>query len=456
MKFNPLLIKKIINEYLHKGTVRSVKAKKNIAWTLLIKVASFGIQLLIVPLSLKYVDPEGYGIWITLSSIIAWFALFDFGLQNGLRNRLAESIAVKDYNKARYYLSTTYALLTLIIIALAGIFFSVNFFINWADILNAPEAMATELKSLAFITFGFFCLQFVFKTITVVLISDQNPAFADLLIMLSQLMALILVAILAWFTHKSLLLLGLVMSATPVFIFLIGSTIFLKKRYKEYMPSTKFIHFKYARSLFSIGYKFLILQIAYMGIFQTNSIIIAQVCSHTDVTIYNIALKYMGIISVGFTIFIFPLWSAFTEAYTLKDYAWMKGTFQKLNIFSILPMLAAILMILLSDYFYKLWIGDTVEIPLRVTLFMGVYIVFQLLVSMYTSVLNGIGKVFLELRVYTISVLIHVPLAIILTSKWGIIGALISGIVFMIVIFSFSHIQVRKIINRKESGIWNK
>ena len=107
---------------LNKGHDRSVKAKKNIFASFIIKGCNIAISLVLVPLTIHYVNPTQYGIWLTLSSIIGWFAFFDIGFGNGLRNKFAEAIAKDDHQLARIYLSTTYAILSIIIICYKAFF----------------------------------------------------------------------------------------------------------------------------------------------------------------------------------------------------------------------------------------------------------------------------------------------------------------------------------------------
>jgi O-antigen/teichoic acid export membrane protein len=59
-----------------KGDGRSVKVKKNILGLFLIKGGSIAISLILVPLTIHYINPSRYGIWLTLSSIIVWFSFF--------------------------------------------------------------------------------------------------------------------------------------------------------------------------------------------------------------------------------------------------------------------------------------------------------------------------------------------------------------------------------------------
>src|SRR5690606_7162947 len=76
---------------LNSGQERSIKAKKNIAISLAIKGVSICISFIMVPLTIDYINPSRYGIWLTLSSIVGWFSFFDVGLTQGLRNKFAEA-----------------------------------------------------------------------------------------------------------------------------------------------------------------------------------------------------------------------------------------------------------------------------------------------------------------------------------------------------------------------------
>ena len=145
------------------GNTRTIKVKQNILVSFLVKCCSIIISLLLVPLTLNYLNSYEYGIWLTLSSILIWVNYFDMGLANGLRNKLAEALAIGDIQKGRIYGSTTFFLLFAIIsIVLLG-FFLLQGFINWNQILNVDSQI--NLNSVIIVVFTFFCLTFVFKFI---------------------------------------------------------------------------------------------------------------------------------------------------------------------------------------------------------------------------------------------------------------------------------------------------
>src|SRR5690606_36733269 len=111
------------NRVLSQGHSRTVKAKKNILASFLIKGCSIAVRLLVVPLTISCINHVRYGLWLTLSSIVGWFSFVDIGFGHGLRNRFSESVARGDYKLARKYVSTTYAILLMIIAGVLLLFF---------------------------------------------------------------------------------------------------------------------------------------------------------------------------------------------------------------------------------------------------------------------------------------------------------------------------------------------
>ncbi|MDA9774801.1 MATE family efflux transporter [Algibacter sp.] len=445
-----------VNQFFSKGHKRTIEAKKNIIASIGIKGISIAINLALVPMTINYVNPTQYGIWLTLSSIVVWFSYFDIGFGNGLRNKFAEAKATGNFDDAKIYISTTYAFLILIFTGLWILFFVINNFIDWTKILNAPSLMRVELSSLAIIVFSFFCFQMVFKIINTVLTADQKPAKAAFLNLLGQILALILILILIKTTKGSLIYLSLVLGFSPVFIIVVSSIYLYSKNYAFYRPSFKYVKLSYGREILNIGFSFFLIQIAVIVVYETNNLIIAQIGSPKDVTVFNIAYKYLSIAFMSFSIIISPFWSAFTDAFTKKEYTWMKQTVRKLRFISYGLMSTIIILIFFSKYVYSVWIGNFIEIPLNVTISVGVYVAILIVLSANNQILNGIGKIKVQLLTYSFATIFHIPLALFLGKKFGIPGVLTSAILFYTIICLFSIKQVNLLINNKAKGVWNK
>jgi len=441
---------------INSGHQRSVKAKKNILATFIFKGCSIAISLILVPLTINYINPTQYGIWITLSSIVGWFAFFDIGFGNGLRNRFAEAIAKGEHEQARVYLSTTYAILSIIIAGLLILFFCVNPFLNWSVILNSPASMAGELSLLALLVFVFFCLQFVLQLITTIITANQQPAKASFFSFLGSLLSLTVIFILTKTTSGNLIYLGLSLGAVPVVVLAGSSLWFYNNEYKMYAPSVKFVKFSYARNLMSLGLKFFIIQIAAIIFYETSNIIIVQLFGPAEVTSYNIAFKYFSIIPMVMGIIMTPFWSAFTEAWVKKDTAWIKSTMSKLRILWLLLSIVTLVMLLFSNFIYELWVGKQIVVPLSVSVTIAAYVIINAWNGIYSHFLNGIGVIKIQLYFALAGSLVNIPLAIFLGRTFGVYGVILSTTIISIMAAVISPIQYNKIINNKAAGIWAK
>lgn len=440
------------------GHSRTVKAKKNIIISFIIKGISIVVGFLMVRVVLNYLDPTKYGIWLTLTSFLTWFTFFEIGLGNGLKNKLAEALAKKDYKLGRIYVSTTYAILAIIVSILALLFFSFNSFIDWTKVLNTNKALIDELSLLSFIVFGFFFLRFVIKLISIVLYADQRSAMANAFGPIGNLTALILIYILTLTTEPSLVYLGLVMSVTPVIVLILASYYFYKTEYKNLAPSIKYVNFKYANELFGLGIKFFIIQIAGLIIYQSSNIIIAQYFGPSEVTIYNIGHKYFSMIIMMFAIITTPFWSAFTEAWIKKDVVWIKSSIQKLCIVWGLLVVLGLVMLFFSNEFYHLWVGDSVIIPFKLSLVLFIYCITFTFGNIFGVFINGVGKIKLQMYSTIISAIMFILIALVLIVKFnmGIIGIVVASVLSNFYGLILAPIQYKKIINNKAKGIWAK
>jgi len=416
------------------------------------------VGFLMVRITLDYLDQSTYGIWLTLTSFLTWFTFFEIGLGNGLRNKLAEALANKDYKLGKIYVSTTYAILTIVIGIVALIFFTANFFIDWTTILNTEKEMSKELTNLAFIVFGFFFLRFVIKLIGIVLTADQRPAIANTFGPIGNLIVLIIIYLLTKTTEGSLIYLGWAISVVPISILLIVTVYFYSNDYKNIAPSIKYVKMEFAKDLLDLGFKFFAIQIAGLIIYQSSTIIIAQYFGPAEVTTYNIAYKYFSILLMAFTIIVSPFWSAYTEAWVKSDIVWIKKTVKKLLMIWGVLSVGGIIMLLFAKQFYQLWIGDDIIIPFNLSLVLLIYFVTYTFSGIFNMFINGVGKIKLQLILSGISAVIFIIVAIILIEVFhlGIVSLVIASIIANIEGFIIAPIQYNKIINNRAYGIWNK
>ena len=439
---------------LFKGHSRTVKAKKNISASFLIKGLNILINFAFVPLTLSYIDETRYGIWFTVSSVIGWFYFLDVGLGNGLRNKLAEALARGETELARRYISTAYAALLGIIAVIYVLFVMLYGYLDWTAIFNAPRELNHEIGQLIFVVFSFFCLRFVLNLITVILMAMQNPAFKDAFNLAGSLLAFIIVFVLTKTTQGSLVLLGAALTFSPVFVLTLGTLILFFSKYKIYRPAPRLVRLAYVRDLLNIGVQFFVIQISAIVLFTTDNMIITQILGPEAVTPYNIAFKYMSAVTLLFGILVTPFWSAITEAYVKKDFTWIRRVIKKLMHIWLGVVVLVVIMVAASPLVYTLWIGDKVDIPFQLTLLMGLFVIITSWSSIFVQFINGVGKIRLQLYHAVLVGIINIPLSIWLAGYFDARGVIMATIICQAIGAMWVPIQYYKIVNERARGIW--
>lgn len=446
-----------IHIFFTNGDHRSIVIKKNIAGSFVLRIISIIISLQVVPLTINYINPSQYGVWLTISSIIAWLGYFDLGFAHGFRNSFAEAIAKNDFTLAKKYVSTTYAVLFILFGLILAISLLINCHLDWNRILNITSLPNHELQ----MTFGllvcFFCLNIIASVFTTMLTAEQKPALASLIQTGGQFFAFICIYILTKTVPGNLIVLAFAFSGIPCLLLIIVSICtFCQAQYRIYAPSFKFIQFSLTKNIVMLGGQFFLIMISMLFIFQFINIILSRIEGPVAVTQYNITYKYFNTLNMLAIIILSPFWSAFTDAYIKHDYNWMRrvvGKLEKLWLFCI-PLL--IIMVCCSNIFYKLWIRDAVQIPLSLSICVSLYVLFQIAGNLYMYMINGTSKVRLQMIVYLLMAAGSIPLMNLCCKKYGIEGILIIPTITFLLQAIIGRIQIYKLINCKASGIFNK
>lgn len=435
---------------------RTKAADKNTIYMLLLKGVSMCVTLMYAPLLIDQMTRTNYGIWLTLSSIVGWFSFMDVGLGNGLRNYLAKAIAEDNTKGMKELVGTAYATMSVVAAIVVTIVLCTFWFVNWSAALNAPSEMNHELTVLAIIAVVCFFLNFVLRLLNSILLAVQKPAYSSFLGVVCHVAAFLIVFALSRTGETySLLVYGAIISIVPV----VGLLLFTFYLFDTKLSFLKFrlsdVRFECVKPLFNLGFKFFLLQITAMLLFQANNFIIAHVSGPEYVADYNIAYQYINCLTMVYSIILTPVWSSTTDAFYRKDYQWIMKTIRRLTKLWLLFFFGGIMMVVVSPVVYKLWLGDLMHVDYKLISLVFVYVAASMLTGLFCGVINGIGKVKLQFYITVAESLIHIPLAIALGLWIGIYGVLISMCLVTIVNVVWEPIQIRKLVTNTAKGIWN-
>lgn len=445
-----------IQSLLKPSDKRNATLRNNVLFSALLKVIGLSTSLLIVPITLDYLDNEVYGIWLTMSSMLYWFTFFDIGLGNGMRNYLTEAISTQKYEDAKAIISTTFLLLSIIAVFLCFISSIALYLIDVGRLFNTTLIPTSNLRDVMLIAITFTLILFVMKNIGMIFVAMQKYAINDLLAVSGNVVALLIVYCLTKMTNGNLMYVVMAFTIVPVVVFMIAAIpVFLK--YPSLRPSIKSINMSLAKKVLGKGFGFFLIQItSCVVIFGCSNLFITQFCGPKSVTTYNIAYKYFNILAIGYTIILAPMWNAYTDAYVKGDMLWIRNCFNRSIKIWVVSVAGGLIMLSLCNLLYYFWIGDTVHIPFSVSLCVLAYICFFNLNNCVTYLLNGLNKIHIQIITSIATTVLFLGIVYTLKGRFGIEGIVLS-MALCYTLMSVVHIyQCKLILSNKATGIWNK
>lgn len=445
-----MFVKKIFN-----GDDRTTLMLKNIAGSILVKGWNCIVQFLLVPITLNCLTQYEYGVWLTVNSILIWIDQFDIGLGNGLRNKLAEALAKNERERAKTLVSSTFIALFFIIIPIVFAFIGVLQIVDCYQFLKVDATIIPNMKGLLEVLVALMGGTFIFKFVGNIYLGLQLPAINNLLVVAGQTLSLAVIYILSVNGIHSLFAVAVVYTASPLVVYLLSYPVTFCK-YKFLTPSFRAFDKSELKGLFSLGVTFFFVQVAGLVIFASSNILITNLLSPSDVTLYQISYRYFSLLIMVFTLISAPLWSATTDAYARGDVEWIRNVMEKMRRIMFAFAGCLMLMLLASPLFYKIWVGDKISITWTLSALMAVYVAVLIYSTCYSNVLFGIGKLRMITCVTVLEAIIYIPLAICLSYRWGLYGIVVALILVNLMCAVCNRIQYSMLMTGKVSGIWNK
>lgn len=439
--------------------VRDRSIAKNVVLSGIAKALSMFANFALLPLSLSFVGQSAYGVWLTLGTVLGWFALFDVGIGNGLRNKLSAVLAMGNMAKARGYVSSAYFNMLYIFLAVAAIFGCAAFFVNWQAVLNAPSALNSQLLPTVLVAFFALCAQFVLRLVGTVLQSLHRAGWADLINTAGSLSTVALLLAFQWAGRTGdLTQIALLYALPPIGVFVAASIWVFGAQWPALAPSWVQSDPALAREVTHLGFQFFFLQIAAMLLLTAQNFVIAQLFGPSEVAVFNAAQRYFSLLMVGWFVVLTPFWGLFSEAYASEDWHWIR---QKLHwLFRLWGILAlfGLILLLCSKVVYAYWLSGKILVPLTLSASVMVYYLAVCFNNITAYFLNAVGKMRLSILLGLGIAAASVPLCL-LAYKWsgGAVSAVPLALTFCLTVGgAVQLLQVRKIVRRTAQGIWNQ
>lgn len=390
----PAFLRKVFRATSDRGRERYRRAGLTATASLVQKGLTVTISLVSVPLTIHYLGPEQYGVWLTISSLLVWMALTDFGLAgNALINVLSEAAGRDDRKAAQESVSSAVWTLTgiALLFAIAAV---VSFrWIPWSAVFRVTTVPRHELDSACALTLAFFILGLPLSVQNSIYSAYQDGFMSSLCSIVMNLAALTALVIVTRF-HGGIAQLVLALSGTRAAVALVNIYYMFFVRYPWLKPIPSAVRRHCIVRLFRLGSKYLVNQIGAFGIAQSQPMIITQMLGPAKVVAFVVAQRVMTLPMDVIYMSTAPLVPAFGEARARDDWRWIRRAYKRVSILTIaagVPILLAIAFA--ARPLIRFWAGPAAVPDVNLVLWLALYNAIGVALMVTGQLLVGLERI---------------------------------------------------------------
>ena len=414
------------------------------ASALIAKVVAVSTSLLTIPMALHYLGTERFGLWMTISSVIAILGFADFGIGNGVLNAVADAYGKEDIESIRRSVASAFALLAGIAALLIVAFSLIYPFVAWGHFFNVSSVTARqEAGPATAVFFGCFVANLPGDIVQRLQLGLQDGFISKLWQLTGSVAGLVGVVVVI---HLRLGLPWLVgaLAGTPLLVTIANNIAFFGWMRPDLRPEFKLISTTMMTRIAKLGLLFFTLQAAAAIAYSSDNFIVAKLLGPEAVTRYSITAKLFSFISLGLAMFIGPLWPAYGEAVSRGDVFWVKRTLIKGTVAAAsIAALASAVVICAAPAILKAWVHQPIAPPFLLLLGLGLWSVLDATGQSVAMFLNGANVITAQVVISTIFALGCLVLKIFFVHRFGIAGvpwatflsyAFLNGLPFAIIV----------------------
>lgn len=388
------------------------------------RIISVSTGLISVPLTLEYLGPERFGMWMTMTSLIAFLSFADLGIGNGLLSSVAAANGRDDRIRIKALVSSAFFALTLIAICILAILAITYPMISWSGVFNVSSDIAkAEAGPIAAVFVVCFALAIPTGIVIRVQMGLQKGFIANLWQCAASILALTGVLLAIWF-QASLPILVLAYVGAPLLVTAVNALLFFTTFARDIAPTPKLVAREPLGSIMGIGLLFLVLQIAGALTYVSDNIIIAQTLGAAAVAEYAVPEKLFALISTVLVLATAPLWPAYGEAIARGEKAWVRRMLRlSMIVAGTVAAVCSTAMVFAAPYLIEIWVGSAVVPSTLLLVGFGLWKVIEAMGNSLAMFLNGAQVVGFQVIAAVLTAAAAIILKIYLVAEIGVAGA---------------------------------
>jgi O-antigen/teichoic acid export membrane protein len=259
-------------------------------------------------------------------------------------------------------------------------------------------------------------------------LAHQQGWIANLWIGLGSLASMIAV-IVAASHHADLAVLVLAMLGGPPVAYL-GSTVTLFAFTRpDLRPRLRMVTSSTSRRVLRNGASFFVLATAGAVGYQSDTLVISHFIGADAVADYTVPFRLFMLAPTLVALVVTPLWPAYGEAVARGDLDWVRRTFRRSIVVSlVLTVVPTIILIPVAQPIIDRWIGPEVTPPIGLIVGIGAWAVVNAVSLALAMLFNGCGVLRFQVVVATAMAVSNLVLSIVLVQGIGIEGPIIATV----------------------------
>jgi O-antigen/teichoic acid export membrane protein len=412
---------------------RSRERYRRAALTTFTSLVARGVSVLTtvitVRLTVHYLGAERYGLWVTVTSVVAFLIFADLGIGSGLLNAISEAHGKDDHGVVHSYVSSAFFVLMGVALTILIAFWATYRFVPWPRVFNVTSDVATREAGPAMAAFVLcFVLNVPLGIVSRVQMGYQEGFAINLWAIGGSFLSLggILAAIhfqcgLPWFV--------LAVSGGPV-VAAMGNWGYEFGRSRPWaFPTWSGWDPGAARFVLSTGTLFLIIQVATVFSVTIDNWVIAQVLGAEAVTQYAVPMRLFMLVGGISLIFVTPLWPAYGEAMARGDVKWVRSTvYRSLGYSLVIFVPAALGLAAFGKLLVRLWVGAQVQPTHNLLFGMACWTIASVLVNAMVTFLSGINALKFQAGVWVLLAIANLVLKVVMGRAFGLSGVIWGGV----------------------------
>jgi O-antigen/teichoic acid export membrane protein len=414
------------------------------------RLLTSGVSLFTLPLAVRYLGAQRYGVWTTITTTAVWINLLDLGIANTLTNEISRAYALNDKESARRYFTNALAVTALVAASIGLLFACLVRQVNWVKVFNVgKDVSAVEVERTVMVAVGLTLLALPCNLVSKLLAGYQelhrssvasamgaaaSLAGLGLGIVLHVCMPTLYMMSLGAMTFASLAMMLLVLWQKPWLL-----------------PKPSAVDLRSIKQLFDSGSSFFLIQVAAVIVFSSDNLIVSHYMGASEVTPYSVTWRLAGL-SALLQALIFPaLWPAYAEAYAKHEYQWIRRTFaMTLKGIVALNVLCAAGLVLFGKTAIRVWAGRAAVPGAYLLIAMGVWIVVNGFMSVESCLLAALNRIRGQAALSIAASVVNIGLSLVLVRHIGAVGVIGGTILSYLIVLVVPQTLIVRSVWRRE------